>query len=73
MKKPTKQFSIFISFLARLFDKGSDASSKRFYGAVGFMFSIAFIAVWRHDLISELLVASVSLIGLGILDKFGKK
>ena len=58
-----------IKFLREILSKESDASSKRFFGAIGFLCSIVFIAIWNHDLISELLITSSALIGLGIFDK----
>ena len=53
-----------MEFLARLLDTKSPLSSKRFFGGIGFLAAIVFIAIWQHDLINELLYVSASLIGL---------
>lgn len=47
-------------------------SSKRVYGAIGFISVIVFVAIWQHDLISELMFTSAALLGLGILDRWSK-
>ena len=52
-----------MEFLARLLDTKSPLSSKRFFGGIGFLAAIVFIAIWQHDLINELLYVSASLIG----------
>ena len=51
-------------FFSNLFSSQSPTSSKRFFGGVGFVCSVVFIAIWQHDLINELLYVSASLIGL---------
>lgn len=66
-------FKSLFSELKEIHSSGSSLSSKRFYGAIGFLCSIVFIAVWQHNLINELLFTSAALLGLGILDKINKK
>lgn len=60
-------------YLKKVFSGSDEASSKRFFGAIGFICSILFISIWKHDLISELLYVSSALLGLGILDRWIKK
>jgi hypothetical protein len=59
-------------FIKASLTKGSPESSKRLFGAIGFISSIVFIAIWEHGMINELLYVSSALIGLGILDRFKK-
>lgn len=59
-------------FLRNILSKDSPESSKRLFGAIGFLSSIVFIAIWQHEMINELLYVSSALIGLGILDRFKK-
>lgn len=59
-------------FLRNILSKDSPESSKRLFGAIGFLLSIVFIAIWQHEMINELLYVSSALIGLGILDRFKK-
>lgn len=60
------------NFIKSALSKDSPESSKRLLGAIGYISGIIMIAIWRHDLISELLFTSAGLIGLGILDKTRK-
>lgn len=53
-----------IDFLKSLFESDKPQSSKRFFGAIGFICFIVFVAVWDHSLIDTLGFISVSLIGL---------
>jgi TfoX/Sxy family transcriptional regulator of competence genes len=61
-------------FIIKALSKNGDVSSKRVFGALGFVCSIIFIAIWQHDLIDMLLITSASLLGLEkITDIFTKK
>lgn len=51
-------------FLKDMFSSGDSVSAKRVFGGIGFVCSIAFIAIWNRDLIDMLLITSASLIGL---------
>ncbi len=62
-----------IEFLANALKQGENESSKRLFGAIGFVCSIFFIAIWGRQFINELLYVSAALLGLGILDKLTKK
>ena len=62
-----------IQFIKNVFSAESPTSSKRFFGSIGFICAIVFIAIWAHNLIDELLYISAALIGLGILDRWLKK
>lgn len=53
-----------LTFLKNLFLSDKAESSKRFFGAIGFICFIVFVAVWDHSLIDTLGFLSVSLIGL---------
>lgn len=61
-----------IEFITNIFSSNSDVSSKRVFGALGFVCSIIFIGIWKRDMISELMLTSAALLGLGILDRFNK-
>lgn len=60
------------TFIKNIFLKDKPESSKRIFGAIGFICSIIFIAIWERDLTNELLYTSAALLGLGILDRFKK-
>ena len=62
-----------IEFISNALKQGKDESSKRLFGAIGFICAIFFIAIWGHEYINELLYVSAGLLGLGILDKLVKK
>ena len=62
-----------IQFIKNIFSADKSESAKRFFGAIGFICAIVFIAIWAHNLIDELLYISAALIGLGILDRWIKK
>ena len=53
-----------LSFIAGTMMSDSNKSSKRFFGSIGFVCSIIFIALWERDLIKELLFVSAGLLGL---------
>lgn len=63
----------FIKFVASSMRSNTDESSKRLFGAIGFICSIIFIAVWSHTLFNELLYVSVGLLGLETITKVFKK
>ena len=54
----------FFQFLKGLFESDKPQSSKRFFGAIGFICFIVFVAIWDRTLIDTLGFLSVSLIGL---------
>ena len=56
-------------FIKNIFLKSTDESSKRVFGAIGFICAIFFIALFDHKLIAELMYTSAALLGLGILDR----
>lgn len=60
------------NFIKSALSKDSPESSKRLLGAIGYISGIIMIAIWRHDLIDDLLLTSATLLGLGILDRFKK-
>ena len=51
-------------FFRGIFSSGTPESSKRFFGAVGFICAIIFIAIWDKTLIDTLLFTSTALLGL---------
>ena len=51
-------------FVTDMFSSETGVSSKRVFGALGFVCSIVYIAIWRHDLVEVLLITSASMIGL---------
>lgn len=53
-----------IDFLKSLFESDKHQSSKRFFGAIGFISFIVFVAIWDHSLIDTLGFISASLVGL---------
>ena len=68
-----KYFDKFIKFVASALRSNTDESSKRLFGAIGFICSIVFIAIWSHSLFEELLYVSVGLLGLETITKVFKK
>ena len=56
--------SKFWKFLRGVFTAGSPESSKRFFGAIGWLSAIVIIYIWRLDLTETLLFVSAALIGL---------
>jgi formate/nitrite transporter FocA (FNT family) len=48
-------------------------SSKRLFGAIGFITAIIYIAVWGHELIETLLYVSAALLGLESITQIFKK
>lgn len=63
-----KTINYFLNFL----NKSTDQSSKRLFGAIGFICAIIGIFIWERNLLEQLLYVSAALLGLGVLDKFGK-
>ena len=51
-------------FIKGIFESDQPQSSKRVFGAIGFLTAIIFIAIWQHDLIQTLLLVSCGLLGL---------
>ena len=62
-----------IAFIENLYKSDSPQSAKRFFGSIGFICSIVFIAIWAHALINELMYVSATLIGLDTIVKGFKK
>lgn len=54
-------------FIIDIFSSSSPTSSKRVFGAVGWIASIVFIAIWERELIAEMMYISAALIGLDTL------
>jgi hypothetical protein len=50
--------------LKDIFSSSDGISSKRVFGAIGFIFSIIYIGIWQRELTDLLLVTSASMIGL---------
>ena len=62
------------TFFKNIFLKDKPESSKRFFGAVGFVAATIVICIFKQDLIDQLLYTSAALMGMGILDEtFNKK
>ena len=62
-----------LSFVANALRSETSESSKRIFGAIGFLASVAFIGIWVHDLINELMYVSVMLLGLETVTNLFKK
>jgi hypothetical protein len=62
-----------LSFVANTLRSEKSESSKRLFGAIGFLASVAFIGIWVHDLIEELMYVSVMLLGLETVANLFKK
>ena len=61
-------------FVKNMLSTGTNESSKRTLGAVGYICAIIFIAIWAHDLIGTLLYVSSALITGGTIETiFTKK
>ena len=62
------------TFFKNIFLKNKPESSKRFFGAVGFIAATLVICIYQQQMINELLYTSAALMGMGILDEtFNKK
>jgi cobalamin biosynthesis protein CobD/CbiB len=68
-----KFFDKVVRFVANALRSDKSESSKRLFGAIGFICSIVFIAIWSHSLFNELLYISVALLGLGSITNMFKK
>lgn len=68
-----KFFDKLVRFVAQALRSNTDESSKRLFGAIGFICSIVFIAIWSHALFNELLYVSVALLGLESFTNIFKK
>jgi hypothetical protein len=62
-----------MTFLRNIFTSDKPESSKRFFGAIGYISAIVAIFVWRHDLVETLLFVSAGLLGLDSITKIWKK
>lgn len=51
-----------LEFVKDIYQSDKPASSKRFFGSIGFICAIVFIGVWKHDLIAELMYVSAGMI-----------
>ena len=51
-------------FIKELFSSSDGISSKRIFGAIGYISAIVFIGIWMHDMTEILLITSASLLGL---------
>jgi len=60
-----------IKFIKGMFSSGSDVSSKRVFGGLGFVTGLAFVGVFDHTMINTVIYVSAALLGLGIIDKIG--
>lgn len=60
-------------FFINIFSTNTKESSKRFFGGIGFICSIIFIALWDKQLIETLLFVSASLVGLETLTNIFKR
>jgi hypothetical protein len=61
------------NWLKLLFSSDPGVSSKRFFGAIGFIWACILITLKKPELIENLLYVSVALLGLGsILTAFQK-
>jgi hypothetical protein len=61
-----------INFIDAIFSSDSGKSSKRFFGAIGFITAIIGIMIYKQEYLNEVLYASCALMGLGIFDKKNK-
>ena len=68
--------SKFFTFLKGIYSSTDPTSSKRFFGSIGYICAVVFIALWQKDLIETLLYVSAMLIGLetvtNLIGKFSK-
>jgi formate/nitrite transporter FocA (FNT family) len=62
-----------ISFFAASLRSTAPESSKRLFGAIGFITAIIYIAIWGRDLIETLLYVSAALLGLESITQIFKK
>jgi len=63
----------FIFFVAHSLKTDTSESSKRLFGAIGFITAIVYIAIWGHDLIETLLYVSAALLGLETVSNIFRK
>lgn len=62
----------FWKYLKEVHSKESEASAKRFYGAITIMVTLIMICIFRHDDLYNTFLAGCGLLGLGIIEKFKK-
>ena len=63
----------FILFVANSMKADTVESSKRLFGAIGFITALVYIAIWGHDLIETLLFVSAALLGLETVSNIFRK
>ena len=56
-------------FIKDIFSSETGISSKRIFGAIGFLAAIVYIGIWQRDLTDLLLITSASMIGLETITK----
>ena len=56
-----------ITFIKGIFSSGTPESSKRVFGAIGFVWSGILITMYAHDLIFTFFITSCTLLGLETL------
>ena len=59
----------FIEFIANIYKSDTNESSKRFFGSIGFLAAIVFIALWDRSLINELMYTSAGMVGFDAILK----
>jgi hypothetical protein len=59
----------FILFLGNVYKSESPESSKRFFGSIGFLTAIVYIALWDRTLINELMYVSAGMVGFDAVVK----
>ena len=62
-----------MQFIKDMFNSESPTSSKRVFGAIGFLAATVKIIGWQPDLVETLLFTSATLIGLDAMTKMFKK
>lgn len=68
-----KLFDKILSFVANSMRSTAPESSKRLFGAIGFIMAIIYIGIWGHNLFDTLLFISAALLGLeAITSTFNK-
>lgn len=58
-----------LRFLANVHKMHTEESAKRFYGGIIVLASLTFIALWRHDLVSDAFYTGCSMIVAGTIAK----
>ena len=69
-----KTINKILSYIANVHKEGTPESAKRFYGGIIVITCLVYIAIWRHDLISDALYTGAGMIiGGTIANKFPNK